>query len=419
MNEDGNGRGFVVTVGTSFLVDVFLLLSGILHYSAQDLRQAMIENRTSNTPLTDLTMNFVLCDEPATARDDFVLFILEYIRSTSQNHLRKLTLKYAEKTALEPFFMAAAKSPTIRHLSLSNISCPIQDMVQFCRENRNIKILEMRDVNVLFEDDPNQAKALEMSTLSSMSTPLDELVLYGVRCMNPTSALIFADLVSLLNVSTISLGSILCGGVFEGNSETTQLATRVVSKIVESSAVKHIKFLKRWSRVSFSAALSAAKATVEELTVLSIGRGQIESLAKSIQEMAKVKVLRLVFQNQRVPLPPESKTQFLRAIDACATLTEIHVTDDSDDGNNFTQEEMQLLQDGRTERNNALGRLVANPDDVPEKELLKLMLRLEHCPTGRFQLARALPPARYRRGDAQTESPPVLRAPKKRKLCKK
>jgi len=156
---------------------------------------------------------------------------------------------------------------------------------------------------------------------------------------------------------------------------------------------------------------------VEELSVWFVryhSGEMIDSLSKSILEMAKLRVLRINICFAR-RIDQERKNRFLRAIDACATLKEIYVADESE-GDNFSRAEIQLLQDGRSERNNALRRLVANPSDFPGKQLLTLMLQLENCPTGRFQLARALPAELYRRGNSQTELHSLRAKKKKRKL---
>lgn len=76
------------------------------------------------------------------------------------------------------------------------------------------------------------------------------------------------------------------------------------------------------------------------------------------------------------------KEQFLEAIDACSTLKEIQVTDA---GNHLSHEEMRLLQEGRIGRNNELRRFKANPSNLSERELLKLMLQLGILPNGTLQ----------------------------------
>jgi len=84
----------------------------------------------------------------------------------------------------------------------------------------------------------------------------------------------------------------------------------------------------------------------------------------------------------------KNKKELFRAVDACATITTIQVDDAH---GNFTPQEMQLLQDGRTERNRNLRRFVANPRQLSEKELLVLMLQLKNCLSGRYELVRKLP----------------------------
>jgi len=81
--------------------------------------------------------------------------------------------------------------------------------------------------------------------------------------------------------------------------------------------------------------------------------------------------------------------RFLRTLDACVTLTEIQVHNGY--SSYFSQEEMRLLRDGRTERNNELCRLEADPDAYPERDLLVSMLKMENNPTGLFKVLRKIP----------------------------
>jgi hypothetical protein len=79
-------------------------------------------------------------------------------------------------------------------------------------------------------------------------------------------------------------------------------------------------------------------------------------------------------------------------LEACATVTEIHVNDNDGDGIPYALPvpEVQPLR-RITARNRVLGEFVANPSTLPNDKLLTLMRQFNNCPTGLYMLARRLP----------------------------
>jgi len=293
---------------------------------------------------------------------------------------------------LAQFTMAAAESETLHYLKLIAVECPFQDIVNLCRANRSVKVLELCD-NVFHFD---QAASLDFrpsaSDYSSMTT-LDKLILGHVRIFyNLPAELLFADLVARLKIKALSLDLVHWNRTRGARGEAEGL-TRFISSLVVLT-VKRLDILGSCPFDVFRPALRAIKTTLEELSLVLTNplpdhRGKVEFLTKEMPDMASFQAVRITC-GDRTRIHPEIKRQFLREVDACNTLTEIQV-DDVGNGN-FSQDEIQWLR-GRAERNRNLRLLKSSPLTFPQRELLVLMLKLQNCPSGRFELARALVPA--------------------------
>jgi len=392
MNDDHhNDADGLVELGTEFTIRLkpLLFLREPLGYSAEDLVRAMSEE---NTTLTELTIDCGFY-EPSGQVDEvlFLQFLQQYISSSRNHHLRTLKLKgsnFGHEAIIRRFFIAAAQSETVHHLKLCSMyHVPVQALADFCRTNRNIKVLEIRMVLFAFNED-----ALEHNT--STTTTLDKLVLDHVLVEHGAAAIAFADVVSRLKITHLVLG---CVHPFSDGDE--DIAPRVISGLIKNSPVNLLEVLQFCSIENFSTALMAGKDSVEELLVefgVQEDWKKFDSLVRILSEMVQLKVLRVTLgvRQAQAQLHREAKIRFFRAIDACAALTDIDVIDIGNTGNNFSQDQIHqihLLQDGRTERNRNLHSFVANPSEYPGRELLKLMLQLENCPNGRLQLVRALP----------------------------
>jgi len=364
-------NGGVLDVGTSFTVDLYSLIKGLKPYTIQDLQRAMAKNAT----LTDLTINFDKFGEYLHLNQDDIHFLVQYI--LRQNNLLKLTLQHAELDAFE-LLMAAAFSKTIHCLRLDKVNrLPVQALVQFFRANRNIKMFYM--YNVTLSSDEKIGLDLQPDAWEHFSlTALDGLDWDCSHILDLPAALMLTDLFQHLQITSLRLGFV--GGV----------VARSVLALMKSPA-KRLELLWNCCIRAYNTALTAGKAAVEELFVevsdFQKGGEKFNLLEKTIREMEVLKILHV---DIRLSLPREAKQRFFHAVDACTTLTEIRV---NDQGNNFSSEELHLLQEGPVERNINLCRFVANPNNLSARDRLKLMLQLKHCPTGLYKLVRKLPSA--------------------------
>ena len=78
------------------------------------------------------------------------------------------------------------------------------------------------------------------------------------------------------------------------------------------------------------------------------------------------------------------RIEALDAIEACTTVTQVQL------GNFLPAAVQEKLQTIAT-RNRELARFIANPRAYLGDELVKLIRKLDNCPTGRYMLARCLP----------------------------
>jgi len=324
---------------------------------------------------------------------ELLQFLLQYI--PSRTHLRRLTLHHAvwpdEEELLDlfhQFVMAAAQSETLLHLKCHDIrEFPIRSLVEFGRANRNVEVLEFFGNNVSFTSD----EADDTWDPFPLQNALDKLSLSNrITFLTPQAALLFADLFRHLNITSLRLGNVKCN-----LAGSEPILMRMFSNLMKSP-IKRLEVPWECTFETFQTALRSSTDDLKELS-LQLGRQhapgtKFSLLSNTIQEMAQVETLHITFFAY-VSIEKETKKQFFRAIDACATLTEIQVEVRNMRSSNttFSPKQMQLLQDGRTERNRNLRRFVANPRQLSEKELLVLMLQLKPCASGRYELVRKLP----------------------------
>ena len=159
----------------------------------------------------------------------------------------------------------------------------------------------------------------------------------------------------------------------------------------------------------FQAALGAGMSTVKRLTVEFFryegcaATEKLEALTRMIRGAVKLNSLTLrtyagnglnhLPLRQSIHLPLR---QLFQALEACATVTEIHVNNYDGSPNIFTEPEVQELL-----RITARNRFVANPSTFPNDKLLNLMIQLSDCPSGLYMLTRRLPEVfSFEKGDS-------------------
>jgi len=366
--------------------------------SAQDILPAL--RAIAGAP--GLTISFQYYDIITLQSErEFLQFLLQYV--SSRKNIRKLTLLDAEMGeeigegaafACRQFLIAAVESETIRHLCFQSVTdLRVQDLFEFCRVNRNIKVLELSCVKFDADERLAQNALTDASESHSSMVPLDKMILNDVTFTSRSASLAFADnLAPRLNIAEIELGTMKCA--FRDHDKRLK---RIVSSLIRSETLKRLRLQMYCPRAPCIAALVAGISTVEELY---FECGQLREseikfcrLIKSITEMVKLKVLHIKLFC--FGIDPKPKKRFFQAIDANATLTEIKIEEQGNRNISFNKEEIQWLE-GRAKRNRNLRRLIENPGEFSDKEVLVLMLQLQNCPTGRLQLARALPVAFFR-----------------------
>ena len=258
---------------------------------------------------------------------------------------------------------------------------PVRFLVDFCHDNRNLKGLKLNGMT--FTDDV----AVDPIDGSATNLNLDKLILDDITFKTSFAATNFAHLLSHMSVSALQLGNL--------DDHVEYVEDSITNRIVSGFKMPSAEQLTLHSscRVRhFRAALDAGKQTLIQLTVelseyhTRDVREKLESLANMVRGLVKLNSLSIhTYDNNLWRFPPH---QLLQALEACASVTEIHVNNGFRP--DFTKSEVQQLR-RITARNRKLGRFLANPSTFSNDKLLALMSQFNDCPSGLYMLTRRLP----------------------------
>jgi len=131
--------------------------------------------------------------------------------------------------------MAAAGSKTLQKLRLHYIfKLPVQPLAAFCRNNRNVKILDIENCDFTYQQE------LELQGGPSSEYVLDTLVLWFINFLGRQAALYFANLVQTLKQTDLVLGFL---SVFvDEQDEEDELVNRILSGLLKPS-VKRLNYV--------------------------------------------------------------------------------------------------------------------------------------------------------------------------------
>jgi hypothetical protein len=223
--------------------------------------------------------------------------------------------------------LVAAKQFGIHRLEIVDTDLPIQNLVEFCRDNGNLKVLDITDTTLLergvwtFSEKPPD---------SSASLALDKLTMNGVMMENSTVATEFCNFIAHVTYTELGLGRISMGDEDEDEDKKKEIARmHFVSELIQPSV-------------------------------------------------------------QQLKLRSRCRYEVMHVIEACATVTRIQ-HNKSSRSTAFNPPAVQYKLQTITTRNRDLARFVTNPRAYPGEDLLALMGQCDKCPTGRYMLARCFP----------------------------
>ena len=266
MSEDENEP---LALGTEFWINLDALSKNESGYTVDQFMTAL----DATTTLTDLRVEFGCSFEPTADNNRRIVAPLccciANLRLQNEQHpLKKLDFGYAwccknsnqQGMYLDMFeqFLIATKRFGIRHLTLHTVynSIPTQFLLEFCRENSNLRALEID--NVEFSDStatfawpPN-----DRSQDSSHNFHLDKLMLESVRFLNTSSAASFGNFFAHVSVSNMVLGNLTA-------DDHEDIACRKIVSEFKTPSVEKLT-LAIYSDPILKAALKAARATVTD-----------------------------------------------------------------------------------------------------------------------------------------------------------
>ena len=299
-------------------------------------------------------------------------------------------------------FLVAAKQYGILQLTLIRIpNLPIQFLADFCRDNRNLKVLQLEDLCLVgrateLSFPPDQEEA---SLDSSPVLALDELHIGAadynrgaVAFPNPAAVTAFTHLLQRMTYSVLEIGNV---SVQDGSQTCCRDTSTeyIVSELFQPS-VGQLTIHPDCQLRLYPAALKSGIASV--LVNIHCDRRdtteRLKLITGMIRDSVQLQSLALYFNTGcrgYDPPPP-----FLPALEASASITRLQVN----------REHMSLLRDppgfspdqvlqmrNITARNEELARFEANPSIYPIENWLVLVRCFDNCPTGRYRLARHLP----------------------------
>ena len=365
-------------LGTEFGLNIAELAGNVAGYTIEQLISAL----NATTTLTKLTVSsdpFLGLTPPLNIRR--VMEPLGRCIANLRNQNEHHPLKAVEFTMVEidvvRQFLVAMKQFGVFRVQIQDLNpLPIHILLDFCRDNRYLKVLDLRLFTLVSL--PPSAQPQNPNGDSATTLNLDKLILSHVRCKTTTTATSFARLLSHMSVLALELGALL------DEYDLFKMPSVEVLTVYAGSETKH-----------FQAALEAGMSTVTRLTVDFMPLDdenettkKLKSLTHMIRGAVKLRSLTIHNHSSRNQLCPPR--QLFQALEACASITEIHVNHDDGYPHDFTEPEVQQLRQ-ITARNSELGQFVGNPSTFPNDKLLILMLQLDECPSGLYMLARRLP----------------------------
>ena len=388
-----------LALGTDFSIDLRALSHNQARYSVEQLIAAL----EASTTLTELRVDLGVGNsfEPTAENSRRIVAPLcrciANLRLQNEQHpLKKLELgkAYSCKNSdqngmyLNVFeqFLLAAKFLGISQLTLHTVYIPIptQFLLEFCRENSHLRVLEMDTVHFLDSTATVAWPPNDWSQGSCHNFHLDKLILDSVRFFNTASAASFGIFFAHLSVSVMALHSLYADhDDIECRKIVSEFKIPSVEKLTLGVFCSHSK-----------AALKAARDSVTDLTFITRCKcyrdipdrdEELKYLTRMIRKAAKLKSL-LIEEHYYVRVRLSSR--MIEAIEGCATITRFAVIHDMRPNLDEppTPQLRRILA-----RNNELACFVASPSTFPTDKLPSLILQFDNCPSGRYMLARCLP----------------------------
>ena len=289
-----------------------------------------------------------------------------------QHPLQAVEFEYVDSIVVRQFLLAMKQFGIRKVILWSAEPFPIDILTDFCHDNSNLKELELNSIT--FND---EVVADPTGDSAATTLNLDTLILDDITFTSSIAATNFTHLLAHTGVSALELVALLDENYYE---------------FIMPSSVEELTLYPSCGIKHFQAALDAGMATVTKLSVYLMPRDEknetpkkLESLTRMIRGAVKLKSLTIHSRGHKLP-------QLLQALEACATVTEIHVNDNDGDGIPYALPvpEVQPLR-RITARNSELGQFVASPSTFPNDKLLTLMRQFNNCPTGLYMLTRRLP----------------------------
>jgi hypothetical protein len=386
---------------TYFKLQLSALSKNESGYTVEQLITAL----EATTTLTTLNVIFGCSFEPTAENSRRIVAPLcrciANLRLYNKQHpLKKLELGYASHCNnsnqngmyLDMFeqFLVAAKRFGISHLAICAVFNPIptQFLLEFCRENRHLRVLEIDNVSFTESRDAVAWPPNNRSQGASHNLHLDELNMESVRFFNEASAASFGIFLAHLSVSVMKFGALTAYGDNECDKIVSEFIVPSVEQLTLAACISfdHVK-----------AALNAATATATNLTVgtccdnnsnTSSRDKVLETLTSLICGAAKLQSL-TVKEIFEVPIILPSR--MIEAMEGCATITQVSLFHEDYNGDLCLDDPQNPEIRRILARNNELARFVASPSTYPTHRLPFLIVQFDQCPSGRYMLARRLP----------------------------
>ena len=358
--------------------------------------EAIIRILQNDRIITHLVVDFYRCPRTTLWLDhEPYIFFQNHISNGHQ--LQQFTIRHAKfpgaAESVRRFLLAAAQSTNLYQLNINGCSFwSGQTMQEFCNVNSGVRSLSFTRSLIVFAVSDEQAR----SDYQPHDVNVERLTLNRLTFQTETALDSFVDQV----VAQMANTYLEFGGLRFDKDRCYRIRVdpwyMTMPKLIRPhvTTLKLLDLYEPDEQRDRATTVALITSKVEHLIVVihTYAIEIIDIVAKAMQHMKKLRILTFAFEPVRPCIPRGARQEFHRAFGACTNLVEYN---SNCYRNSMYENRAEIrFRHAVIKRNRLLRRVIANPIAADEKEFLRLMLQLQQCPTGLYELMQVMLPIR-------------------------